>query len=201
MARYTGPKHKIARREKSNIFGKTSASLERRLNVPPGAHGHKGGRKPSDYALQLREKQKTKRTYGLLERQFRRYFENALKEKGTTGESLLQRLETRLDNIIYKLGFVPSRNMARQLVSHGHAIVDNQKVTIPSYSPKVGAVITLKQKSLEIPAVKKCLEEKSPNLPVWLERKGPVGKFVKIPTLEEIDSVINPQLIVEFYSR
>lgn len=201
MARYTGPKHRLARREKSNIFEKTSASLERRLNVPPGMHGHRGGRKPSDYALQLREKQKTKRTYGLLERQFRKYFENALKEKGTTGELLLQRLELRLDNIIYRLGLVPSRNMARQLVSHGHVLVDNQKVTIPSYSPKIGSTISLKQKALEIPAVKKCLEEKSQNLPAWIERKGPVGKVIKQPSMEEIDADLNPQLIVEFYSR
>lgn len=201
MARYIGPKHKLARREKTNIFGKTSASLERRLNVPPGMHGHRGGRKLSDYGQQLREKQKAKRTYGVLEKQFYKYFKQALKEKGATGEKLLQLLETRLDNIIFKLGFTPSRNMARQLVSHGHVLIDNAKVNIPSYNLTPGAVISFKQKTLEIPAVKKALEEKSPNIPVWLDRKGPVGKLVKVPSLEEIDSELNPQLIVEFYSR
>lgn len=201
MARYTGPKHRLARREKTNIFGKVSASLERRLNVAPGMHGHKGGRKMSDYGHQLREKQKAKRTYGVLERQFKNYFKQALKERGSTGEKLFQLLETRLDNLIYKLGLVPTRNMARQLVSHGHVTVDGAKVNIPSYRPAVGAVIALTQKALETPSVKKCLDDKTQNIPVWLERKGPVGKLVKIPSLEEIDTQLNLQLIVEFYSR
>ncbi|MBI3559431.1 30S ribosomal protein S4, partial [Candidatus Gottesmanbacteria bacterium] len=128
MAKYTGPKHRLARREGVNILEKEGASLARRLTIPPGVHGPKGSRrKNSEYALQLREKQKVKRTYGLLERQFRRYYEKA-------GINLFSLLERRLDNAVYRLGLVPSRLMGRQLVSHGHVLVDGKKITIPSYS-------------------------------------------------------------------
>src|SRR3989344_4862054 len=136
MARYTGPKDRLSRREGFDLFGK-GARLTR-LTVPPGIHGPKGTRNFSQYGRQLREKQKVKRLYGLLEKQFRRYVEKALKAKGNTGEVLLSNLERRLDNVIYRLGFAPTRPSARQLVSHGHVLIDGKKVNIPSYQLKVG---------------------------------------------------------------
>lgn len=201
MARYRGPKHKIARQEGANIWEKSSPSLERRLNVPPGMHGPRGRKRQSDFALQLREKQKLKRTYGILERQFRRYFQKAAKKRGATGEVLLQNLETRLDNLVYRLGMAPSRPAARQLVSHGHVKVNDKKVNIPSYSVRPGDVISLSSKTMEIPAVKKLLGEKRVNLPAYLERKGPVGRLVRLPHREEANVDINDQLIIEYYSR
>src|SRR5258708_7694123 len=136
MARYIGPKHRLARREGQNILEKNSASLLRRIGVPPGMHGVKGKRKVSDYGKQLREKQKAKRVYGLLEKQFRKYYETGTAVRGKTGEAMLQLLERRLDNVVYRLGFVPSRTMGRQLVSHGHVLVNGKKLNIPSYSVK-----------------------------------------------------------------
>lgn len=201
MARYTGPKHKIARREKANIFEKNSASLERRLNVLPGAHGQRGGRRPSGYGIQLREKQKAKRIYGVLEKQFRRYFEKAAKKRGVTGEALLQSLELRLDNVIYRLNLAKSRNQARQFITHNHVLIDSEKVTIPSFEVKTDQVISLSTKASEMPDVKKLLEDKNPKVSSWLERKAAVGRVLKVPSRNEIDSEINEQLIVEFYSR
>lgn len=202
MARYTGPKHRLARREGVNILDKTSASLSRRMTVPPGMHGPKGKfTKVSDYGKQLREKQKAKRTYGLMEKQFRKYFELGVKVKGKTGEALLQLLESRLDNTVYRLGLAPSRNMARQLVSHGHVLVDGKKVTIPSYSLKVDQVISLSGAAMKIPAVVKLLEGEGTTLPSFLERKGAAGRITKMPTREEIPIEVNEQLIIEYYSR
>ncbi len=202
MGRYTGPKHRLARREKQNILEKTSASLSRRLNVPPGVHGPKGTRnKTSDYGLQLREKQKAKRTYGLMERQFRKYYEIGSSVRGKTGEALLQLLERRLDNALYRLGFVPSRNMGRQLVSHGHVLVDGKKVNIPSYLLKVDQMVTLAPKALEIPAVKKLLEVEESKVPGYFEKKAAAGRLVKIPARDDIPIDINEQLIIEYYSR
>lgn len=202
MARYTGPKHRIARREGANIFDKTSNSLSRRLSVPPGVHGPKGGRmKHSDYSLQLRAKQKAKRTYGLLEKQFRRYYKAAAGLKGKTGEALLQALEKRLDNSVYRLGFVPSRAMARQIVSHGHVLVDGKRVNIPSYSLKLNQVVTLSSKALEMPTVKKMLEVAEPKIPDYFERQAAVGRLVRVPSREEIPTEVDEQLIIEYYSR
>lgn len=206
MARYLGPKNKLARREGVDLGLKTPgtaahASLLRRLNILPGIHGQKRRKKPSDFALQLREKQKAKRIYGVLERQFRRYFENALKKKGATGEALLQLLETRLDNVVYRLALAPTRAAARQLVSHGHVQVNGKNVTIPSYLVKKGEVITISEKTTKIPAVAKILMDKNPHLPVWLERSGPAGRILKVPSREEIETDLNEQLIVEYYSR
>ena len=202
MARYTGPKHRLARREGANIFEKQSASLSRRLNIPPGVHGPKGTRrKQSEYGLQLREKQKAKRSYGVSEKQFSNYVKLATRVKGKTGETLLQLLETRLDNLVYRLGLVPSRNMARQLVSHGHVLVNGKMVNIPSYQVKVGDVIALAGKAIEIPAVKKSLEKAEQKLADYLERKATVGKLVKIPNRDEIKIEVEEQLIVEYYSR
>ncbi len=201
MAKYTGPKHRLARREGHNVLEKTSASLARRLNVPPGMHGPKGKGKTSEFGRQLREKQKAKRIYGLLEGQFRRYFDEALKVKGKTGEALLQLLERRLDNVVYRLGFAPSRAMARQLVSHGHILVNGKVVNIPSFRLRVDDVIALGAKAINIPVIKKALDEKEEKIVSFLDRKAAAGKFAKVPLREEIPTEVNEQLIIEFYSR
>lgn len=206
MARYLGPKNKLARREGQDLGLKTAgtnaqASLLRRINILPGAHGQKRRRKPSEYGLQLREKQKARKIYGVLERQFRRYFENALKKKGTTGEALLRALETRLDNVVYRLVLAPTRAAARQLVSHGHVRVNEKKVNIPSCAVKKDEVITLSAKALKIPAIEKIIADKNPHLPNWLERKGPVGRVIKLPSRDEMETELDESLIVEYYSR
>ncbi len=206
MARYTGPKNRLSRREGIDLGLKTAgtkahARLLKRLNVPPGAHGQRGRKKTSDYGLQLREKQKLKRMYGLLERQYRRFFTMAKKWKGNTGEKFLQFLERRLDNAVYRLGLAPTRGISRQLVSHGHVLVDGKKVNIPSYLTSAGQTITLTVKGLGIPAVKTALENKNITLPQWIDRKGPIGKIVRLPERGDIPEDINEQLIIEFYSR
>lgn len=202
MARYTGPKHRLARREGFNIFEKASNSLERRLNVPPGQHGPKGSRrKVSEFGQQLREKQKVKRMYGVLERQFRRYIKEAQKRKGETGSVLLSLLERRLDNVLYRLRLAKTRAMARQLVTHGHIYVNNKRVTIPSYQVREDEVVAIKPTTAEIPDIKQLLEDKDISLPNWLERKGPVGRVKTIPSRDDVESTINEQLIVEYYSR
>jgi small subunit ribosomal protein S4 len=206
MARYTGPRNRLARREGVDLGLKTPgshahASLLKRLSVPPGQHGPKGKRKMSGFGEQLREKQKARRMYGILERQFQGYFATAKKFKGNTGEALLQSLECRLDNLLYRLSLAPTRPSARQFVTHGHVLVNDKKVSIPSYHVAVGDVISFKPKGVEIPAVKKLLEDKNPVVPTWLERKGGFGKLLKLPERSEIQVDINEQLIVEFYSR
>jgi small subunit ribosomal protein S4 len=199
MAKYVGPKDRLSRREAFDIFG--SGAKLTRLNVPPGVHGPKGTRGSSQYGKQLREKQKVKRIYGILEKQFRRYVDEAFKSKGNTSEALLVSLEKRLDNVIYRLGFTPSRPAARQIVSHRHVIVNGKKVNIPSYSLKVGDVVTLDSKASNIPEIKKSLEEKDIKIPSWLERKALVGKVSSLPKREDIMEPISEQDIVEFYSR
>lgn len=206
MARYTGPKNKLARREGMDLGLKTPGSrshvsLLRRIKIVPGQHGKKGRRKPSDYGLQLREKQKVKRMYNLLEKQFKKYFEIASREIGNTGEMLFILLERRLDNVIYRLNLAPTRAAARQFVSHGHVLVEGKRVSIPSFLVRPGMVINLKQKMLDSPIVKEMLKEKSPNLIPWLERKGPVGRVIRFPKREDITEDVNEQLIIEFYSR
>lgn len=206
MAHYTGPKNRLARREGVDLGLKTvgssaHASLLRRLNIPPGQHGVRGKRKSSDYALQLREKQRARRTYGVLERQFRKYYLLAAKTRGATGEMLLSLLERRLDNVCYRLALTPTRAAARQLITHGHVMVNGEKVTIPSFRVSREQVISFKAKSLSLPVVATMLEEKNPVIPGWLAREGPVGKVVKIPGREDIDSDLHKELIVEYYSR
>jgi len=206
MARYTGPKNRLARREGMDLGLKTPgshahASLLKRLAVLPGMHGTKGRRKTTGYGIQLREKQKVKRIYGLLEKQFRRLFEQAKKWRGNTGEKLIEFLERRLDNVLYRAGLVPTRTSARQLVSHGHVTINGEKVSIPSYRVEIGEVITFKVKSMEIPIIKKSLEDTASQTPAWLERKGPVVKVIRAPERIEIQEDMNEQLIVEFYSR
>lgn len=200
MARYTGPKRRLSRREGTALFSKDAPFLERKGIVPPGQHTGRSRRKISEYGIQLREKQKAKRIYGILERQFANYHRQASKSKGNRGEVLLQALETRLDNVVYRLGFAPSRAFARQLVSHGHVAVDGKKVNIPSYPVKVGSTIAIWGKMLDNTQVKKSLES-TKTLLEWLERKAAVGKVLRMPKREEMESGINEQLIVEFYSR
>jgi len=203
MARYTGPKSKISRRFGIALFGPSKA-LERK-NYPPGLHGPKGSRrKQSEYAIALAEKQKLRFQYGLMERQFRRYFEIALHKRGITGETLLQMLETRLDNVVYRFGFANSRSSARQLVSHGHVTVNFRKVNIASYNLKPGDVVSIKEKPGSRRLVTRNLElTQIQPIPDWLVvDKGQFqGKVVRIPLREEIASVVNEQLVVEFYSR
>ncbi len=203
MARYTGPKTKISRRFGVPIFGPAKA-MERK-NYPPGMHGPKGSRrKQSDYAIALAEKQKLRYQYGLLERQFRRYFQTALTRRGVTGETLLQLLETRLDNVVYRLGFANSRNAARQMVSHGHVSVNGRKVNVSSFTLRPGDEVIIKDKpgSRRLATRNLELTQIAP-IPEWLtvDKEGFSGKVARIPTRDEIAPIVNEQLIVELYSR
>lgn len=203
MARYTGPKDKISRRFGVPLFGNTKA-LETK-NYPPGMHGPKGSRrKTSDYATALAEKQKLRFQYGVLERQFRRYFTIAQKKRGVTGELLLQMLETRLDNVIFRLGFANSRSAARQFVGHGHITVNGRKVDIPSYAVKAGDVVGVKDsaRSRSLAARSFELMQITP-VPDWmvLDKDNFKGTISHIPSRDEIAPIVNEQLIVELYSR
>lgn len=199
MARYTGPKDRLSRREGFDLFG--GGAKITRLNVPPGVHGPKRRGISSQYGKQLREKQKVKRLYGVLERQFKKYVAMALKSRGNTGEKLLSLLELRLDNVVYRLGFAPSRPAARQLVSHRHVLADGKKVNIPSYQLKVGQTVSLTTRGMKVPTVAKLLKEKPTKLPSWLERKAAVGKISREPKREDITEPISEHDVVEFYSR
>jgi small subunit ribosomal protein S4 len=203
MARYTGPKDKISRRFGVAIFGPSKA-LERR-NFAPGQHGARSGRKKlSDYAVALAEKQKLRYQYGLLEKQFRKFFEEASRRRGVTGEILLQLLELRLDNVIYRLGLAPSRNAARQYVSHGHVTVNGKKCNIPSRILKAGDAVAMKQVARSQQIGLRSLDlTQAVVVPEWLthDRDGLKGTVVRIPSREEIDPIVNEQLIVELYSR
>jgi small subunit ribosomal protein S4 len=199
MAKYVGPKDRLSRREGVDIFG-AGAKLTR-LQVPPGVHGPKGSRGSSQYGKQLREKQKVKRIYGILEKQFRRYVNEAFRMKGNTGEAILISLERRLDNVIFRLGFAPSRPSARQIVSHRHVLVNGKKVNIPSYKLVVGDTVSLDAKASNIPEIKKATEQKDFKIPSWLEKKALVGKVSALPKREDIVEPISEQDIVEFYSR
>ena len=203
MARFTGPKTKVARRYGAPLFGPSKA-LERK-NYPPGIHGPKGSRrKQSEYAIALGEKQKLRYQYGLMERQFRRYFETALKRRGVTGETLLQLLETRLDNVVYRLGFANTRRGARQLVGHGHVKVNGRKVDVSSFNVKTGDVISVREKpnSRQLATRNLDLTQITP-VPDWLNvnREALSGQVARIPSREEIAPIVNEQLIVELYSR
>lgn len=200
MARYTGPKHKLARREGVNILEKQSPSLERRLNLIPGVHAKKR-RKFSEYGVQLREKQKLKRIYGLMERQFRRYIEEAQKSRENTEEALMQVLESRLDNMVFRLGFAKSRPMARQFVTHRHVLVNGQKVNIPSYRTKAGDVIELTDKLVEKNPDTKELVEEERELSPYLSRKKAKGTIERLPKREEVQNPVDYHLVIEFYSR
>jgi len=202
MARYTGPRVRISRRFGIPIFGPTKY-LERR-NYGPGVHGPKSRRKHTDYGLGLIEKQKLRYFYGLMEKQFRGVYEKALRRRGVTGEQMLQILETRLDNVVYHLGFTNTRAAARQMVSHGHITVKGRKVSIPSYALKVNDVIVVKNNSVSRQLATKGMEvSTSRAVPDWLSlsKEEFKGTVMRIPTRDEIQPIANEQAVVEFYSR
>ena len=201
MARYIGPKSKIARRFRDPIFGPDKA-LEKK-NYPPGQHGvGKRRGKQSEYAIQLLEKQKAKYTYGILERQFAKIFDKASRTKGITGELLLQLIESRLDNVVYRLGISPTRSGARQLVSHRHVTVNGNVVNIPSYTLKPGDTVAVREKSKSLEAITNALSTSSKVYP-WLDfdLNSMSGKFIAVPARELIPENIKEQLIVELYSK
>jgi small subunit ribosomal protein S4 len=201
MARYTGPKSKIARKFGLPIFGEDKA-LERR-NYPPGQHGMNRRRgKRSEYAIQLNEKQKAKYTYGILERQFRNLFEKASRTKGITGEVLLQLCESRLDNVVYRMGVSPTRSGARQLVSHRHITVNGEIVNIPSFLLKEGDIVGVREKSKSLDTIARSLSLNK-SVYEWLNwnSESMEGRFIKVPERVQIPENINEQFIVELYSK
>lgn len=200
MARYTGPQVRLSRREGIALTDKCQKYLDRRP-YPPGEHG-RGRIRQSEYLLQLREKQKTRRFYGVLEKQFRRYYEKASRQPGITGENLLRMLEQRLDNVVYRLGFAATRRQARQLVNHGHFRVNGAKVNIPSYQVRPDDVITVKPGSGAEPIIRAATELVASVAP-WLQADYDAlnGKVLKVPERSEIDTPVSEQLIVEYYSK
>ena len=209
MARYVGPVCRLCRRETMKLFLKgercygEKCAIDRR-NIPPGEHGKGRRAKLVGYGLQLREKQKVKRMYGVLEQQFRRYFEAADRKKGVTGETLLQLLEQRLDNVVYRLGFATSRPQARQLVRHGHFTVNGKRADIPSYSVRAGDLVAVRSGSIKNPAIIYATEEvKGRGIPEWLELdvEKLTGRLTAVPTREQINLPVQEQLIVELYSK
>ena len=201
MARYIGPKSKIARRFGEPIFGADKV-LSRR-NFPPGQHGNNRRRKMSEYGVMLAEKQKAKYTYGVLERQFRNMFEKASKSEGITGEVLLQNLESRLDNVVFRLGVAPTRAAARQMVNHKHIVVDGNVVNIPSYSVKPGQIVGVREKSKSLEVVEASLAGFNHSKYPWIEwdEATKSGKFLHKPERADIPEKIKEQLIVELYSK
>jgi small subunit ribosomal protein S4 len=200
MARYTGPKHRLARKEGVNLLDKTSQTLTRRLATPPGVHGKKRKKRLSEFGLQLREKQKAKTTYGLMEKQFKNLVQAVQIKRGDTKELIVSALETRLDNLVYRLGFAKTRFMSRQIVSHGHVLVNGKRLNIPSYAVKVDDVITLSPKMQNNKIVLETNEEKTEILP-FLNKKALSGKLVRMPKLEDLQVPFDLQLIIEYYSR
>ncbi|MDO4877688.1 MAG: 30S ribosomal protein S4 [Neisseria sp.] len=206
MARYTGPKCKLARREGTDLFLKSarrSLDTKCKIDTAPGQHGIKKPRL-SDYGLQLREKQKIRRIYGVLERQFRRYFAEAVRRKGSTGELLLQLLESRLDNVVYRMGFGSTRAEARQLVSHKAILVNGQVVNIPSYQVKAGDIVSIREKAKKQVRIQEALGLATQiGLPSWVsvDTGKMEGTFKNMPDRSELSRDINEQLVVEFYSK
>ena len=209
MARYIGPVCRLCRREGMKLFLKgercytEKCAIEKR-NMPPGQHGRARKAKMVGYGVQLREKQKVKRIYGVLENQFRRYFEMADRTRGITGETLLQLLERRFDNVIYRLGLATSRAQARQLIRHGHFLINGRKVDVPSYSLKAGDVITVRGTSAQDTAIQHAIEEvKGRGIPEWLtfDPAALTGKIQSLPTRAQINLPVQEQLIVELYSK
>lgn len=208
MARYTDSVCKLCRRERQKLFLKgqkcftEKCPIEQR-NYPPGQHGLSRRAKVSEYGVQLREKQKIKRSYGLLETQFRNYFEKANRQKGRTGENLIKLLERRLDNVVFRLGFASSRKQARQLITHRHIIVNNVPVDIPAYLLKAGDVIQIKEKSKKLDAIHNSLKRVKDNTYGWLtvDKATLSGTFVQIPERADVPLNANEQLVVELYSK
>ena len=201
MARYTGPKSKIARKFGDPIFGADKVLSKK--NYPPGQHGNNRRRKTSEYGLQLREKQKAKYTYGVLEKQFRHLFHRAQRAKGVTGELLIQFLEARLDNVVFRLGIAPTRSAARQLVSHRHITLDGSVVNIPSYSVKPGQVIGVRERSKSLEVIADALTGFNHSKYPWMEwdQSSLSGKLLHMPDRTDIPENIKEQLIVELYSK
>ena len=204
MAKYTGPALKLSRREGVDLFlksGVRAIDTKCKLDTAPGQHGANKARL-SDYGMQLREKQKVRRIYGVLERQFRNYYKKATRMNGNTGENLLQLLEARLDNVVYRMGLATTRRAARQVVNHGHITVNGKKVDIPSYTCKPGDVIALKESDKELKVVKEALEALARRVDfVTFDDKKMSGTYVRIPQRSELNADINESLIVEFYNR
>ncbi len=209
MGRYTGPSCRLCRREGMKLFLKGSRCSMAKCPIErgrpaPGMHGQRRSRKPSDYGVQLREKQRLRRFYGLQENQFRLFFRRVAKRKGITGLMLLQMLETRLDNVVYRLGFAPSRATARQLVRHGHVLVDGHKTDIPSMILKEGSNVSIKERTSSKELAKRGLEAaEGRDVPAWLLRDPETlaGKVERIPDREEIAPIVDEQLVVELYSK
>ncbi len=208
MARYTDAVCKLCRRERQKLFLKgqkcytDKCPIEQR-NYPPGQHGVSRRTKISEYGVQLREKQKIKRVYGLLETQFRNYFEKAVKQKGKTGENLVKLLERRLDNVVYRIGFASSRKQARQLIKHGHILINSKPVDIPSYLVKVGDLVQIKEKSKKLDAIHNSLKRVKDNTYNWItvDKATLSGTFVQIPERADVPLDANEQLVVELYSK
>jgi len=205
--RYTGPKNRIARQLGVDLGLKTPgtkshARLLKRLNIPPGQHGIKGRRKISERALQLREKQKLRFMFGISESQLKKYFKKASKKKGNTALFLCQFLERRLDNVVYRLGFAPTRASARQLVAHKHIKVNGKVLNIPSYLVKVNDIISFAdEKITEVPEIKQSLQNKDLILPSWLNKEGKIGKVIGEPSMDLIEKQVHLRLVIEYYSR
>ena len=201
MARYIGPKQRLQRQIGEDLGLKTNAlKTARRLAIKPGQHGAKNRRKLSNYGVQLKEKQKLKYIYGVLEKQLRATYEKASKNPAATGTAMLSFLERRLDNVVYRLGWAPTRAAARQLVNHNHFVVNGKKMNIPSYQVKVGDVITMKAKTAKVSIVAEAMKQEVV-LPAWLEAKNGAAHVSKLPVRDDITEKIDEQLIVEYYNR
>ncbi|TDJ56146.1 MAG: 30S ribosomal protein S4 [Ignavibacteria bacterium] len=208
MARYTGSVCKLCRRERQKLFLKGQKCFTEKCpietkNYPPGEHGLNRRAKVSEYGIQLREKQKIKRMYGLLETQFRNYFDKANKQKGITGENLVKLLESRFDNVVYRLGFAASRKQARQLIRHRHFMINDRLVDIPSYSLSAGDVLKLREKSKKLDTIHSSLKRVKDSTYSWLtvDKANLLGTFVQVPEREDIPLNANEQLVVELYSK
>ncbi|EKE15207.1 MAG: hypothetical protein ACD_12C00113G0001 [uncultured bacterium] len=205
--RYLGPKNRISRREGvdlelKTVGSKSHARLLKKLNVPPGQHGVRKRKKVSERGTQLREKQKLRYMFGITEKQMKNYFKKASLRKGNTASYLSHSLESRLDNIVFHLGFAPTRASARQLITHGHIIVNSKRLSIPSYKVRVGEEISFSNdKMTKISYIESSLANKDIILPSWLERKANIGKLISEPTQEVSEKLINLRLIIEYYSR
>lgn len=201
MSRYTGPRNKRARQIGEDLGLKSNPlKLSRRLTIRPGQHGAKGRRKVSDYGVQLKEKQKIKYIYGITEKQLRRLYEKASNSDLATGEQLMSLLERRLDNVVYRLGWANTRAAARQLVSHGHLMVNGKKMDVPSYTIKVDDVINLTARATKVPNVAEALKNDDA-MPDWLEKKQAASKITRLPQRSDVTEVVEEQLVIEYYSR
>ncbi len=207
MGRHTGPKYKLSRRERQDLFGSPKSLMGKspleKKNYPPGEHGQSRRQKISEYGVQLREKQKIKRIYGLFEKQFRNLFEKASRQKGITGENLVKLLERRLDNVVYRLGFAPTRVSARQLVGHRHVMVNDKTVNVPSFVVSAGDIIRIREKSKKMDAIHNSLKKVRDNQFSWLtiDKATLSGTFVQVPERADIPLNANEQLVVELYSK